>query len=60
MTDRQFSIYWKRLIFTGKGTPPTSFASDEKVVAFVARTPGAIGYVSTKAELKDVKTIKIQ
>ncbi|MDJ0835381.1 MAG: substrate-binding domain-containing protein [Acidobacteriota bacterium] len=57
---RQFSTFWKRLLFTGKGVPPTSFANEEEVVAFVAKTPGAIGYVSAKANLKGVVVVPIQ
>ena len=57
---RQFSTFWKRLLFTGKGVPPTSFTKEEEVVAFVAKTPGAIGYVSRKANLKGVVVVPIQ
>ncbi|MDJ0835384.1 MAG: hypothetical protein QNK37_02645 [Acidobacteriota bacterium] len=59
-TPRQFSTFWKRQIFTGKGVPPTSFTSEQEVIAFVARTPGGIGFVSGKASLKGVRSIEIQ
>ena len=36
----------KTLVFTGKGSMPKSFASEADIVKYVAKTPGAIGYVS--------------
>ena len=56
----QFSTFWKRLIFTGQGIPPTSFNTEEEVVAYVASTPGAIGYVSGKAPLKGVRAVAVR
>jgi ABC-type phosphate transport system substrate-binding protein len=47
------SRYWQRLIFAGRGIPPAVAASDEEVIAFVARNRGAIGYVSQNATLSD-------
>jgi len=58
-TSRQFSTFWKRQIFTGKGVPPTSFANEDDVVSFVARTPGSIGFVSGNASLKGVRLLDI-
>jgi len=57
--ERQFSTFWKRLLFTGKGVPPTSFATEDEVVAFVAKTPGAIGYVGVGTILKEVTPVMI-
>ncbi len=59
-TEQQYSTYWKRMIFTGKGNPPKSFDSSQEVMAFVAATPGAIGYVDKDLKLEGVKTIEIQ
>ncbi len=58
--QRQFSLMWKRLLFSGNGVPPVSFASEEEVIDFVARTPGAIGYVSGKVSLTGVTAVRIQ
>ena len=38
----------KTLVFTGKGSMPKSFASEADIVKYVAKTPGAIGYVSAR------------
>ncbi|HSD31644.1 MAG TPA: hypothetical protein VLB49_07020, partial [Gemmatimonadales bacterium] len=41
----EVQVYWQRRITAGLVPPPVK-TSDEEVVAFVASTPGAIGYVS--------------
>ncbi len=53
-TATQFRIYWKKLVFTGKSKAPKAYTSDKSVVAYVAKTPGAIGYISasTAADAK--------
>lgn len=51
--------YWQRQIFSGREVPPPEVRSDSEVVAFVRRTPGAIGYVSSSARLDGVKEIDL-
>ena len=52
--------YWQELIFTGQGVPPLERASDEEVVAFVAGSRGAIGYVAPGVALgRKVRAIRI-
>lgn len=52
--------YWQRLIFSGRGIPPEELETDAEVLAFVARQPGAIGYVSASARLNSsVKAISL-
>jgi ABC-type phosphate transport system substrate-binding protein len=46
----EVQIYWQRAMAKGM-TPPPVKPSDEEVVAFVAATPGAIGYVSSELPL---------
>ena len=48
----EVQVYWQRRIATGQVPPPVK-TSDEEIVAFVASTPGAIGYVSPKTPLPD-------
>lgn len=43
--SRDFATYWNDLYFHGT-QPPTTVASEQAVLLFVARTPGAVGYVS--------------
>jgi ABC-type phosphate transport system substrate-binding protein len=49
----------KTLVFTGKGSMPKSFASDAEILKYVAKTPGAIGYVSAGADAAGVKKIAV-
>ncbi|MDP2785559.1 MAG: hypothetical protein Q8O38_13340 [Sulfurimicrobium sp.] len=41
----EINAYWARLIFSGKTSPPRQAASAAEVMAWLVRTPGAIGYV---------------
>ncbi len=52
--------YWQRQLFSGRETPPAELDSDREVLDFVAKTPGAIGYVSAAADLgAGVKAIRV-
>jgi TonB family protein len=51
--------YYRTLLFTGKGSIPKAFASDEDVVAYVSRTRGAIGYVDSAASADAVKILVV-
>lgn len=48
-TESQFSIYWKKLAFSGKAVEPKSMASEADLLKFVGTTKGAVGYVSATA-----------
>lgn len=52
--------YWQQRIFSGRDVPPPELDSDEAVVAFVAKYPGAIGYVSTAAKLVGVRELSVK
>lgn len=56
----QFSTYWKRLVFTGRGSPPKSMSSADAVVDFVASNPGAIGFCPEEEVKEGVKRISVQ
>jgi len=45
----QFATAWKKIVFTGKAAAPVSVKGDAEVVAAVAKTPGAVGYISDAA-----------
>ncbi len=59
-TDAALQTYYRSLVFTGKGSMPKAFASDAEVVAYVAKTRGAIGYVSAGAAAGGVKTLEVK
>lgn len=52
--------YWQRLIFSGRDVPPPELDTEQQVIAYVRRTAGAIGYVSSDAELTGVKTVPVK
>lgn len=54
-TSAQLKAHWSKLVFTGKGTPPTELASEQEVLNFVASNPQAIGYISTASVSDAVK-----
>jgi TonB family protein len=59
VTEDDLQIYYRTLLFTGRGSIPKVLESDAEVVAYVARTRGAIGYVSASASAVGVKTLAI-
>ena len=59
-TPAQFRNYWRRKVFTGEGKLPKFFNNEAELVDFVARTKGAVGYISSPSPPdKNVKTISI-
>lgn len=58
-SDDVLQNYYSTLVFTGKGSMPKILQSDEAVVAYVARTRGAIGYVDPTTLLNGVKTLAV-
>lgn len=59
-SDSALTTHYRTLVYTGKGAMPKSFASDSDVVAYVAKTKGAIGYVSAAADATGVKTVTVK
>jgi len=52
--------YWQQRIFSGRDVPPPELESDESVLAFVAKFPGAVGYVSGAAKLSGVRELSLK
>ena len=59
-TESALDTYYRSLVFTGKGAMPKAFASDAEVAAYVAKTKGAIGYVSSAASAAGVKVLEVK
>ncbi|MBZ0267773.1 hypothetical protein K8I85_06425 [bacterium] len=57
---KQFLSHWRRICFSGKGTLPPTFQTEAELVAHVAATPGAIGYVDADTPLEGVKRITVR
>ncbi|MBN1627161.1 MAG: substrate-binding domain-containing protein [Deltaproteobacteria bacterium] len=60
MIPSRYADYWLNKVYTGQGSPPRSFASDKEMIDFVARTEGAIGYVSSGKGLDNVKIFAVE
>jgi len=59
-TDAALRTYYRSLVFTGKASMPKTLGTDAEVVAYVAKTKGAIGYVSAGASTVGVKTLEVK
>jgi ABC-type phosphate transport system substrate-binding protein len=59
-SDSALQIYYRSLVFTGKGSMPKAVGFDADVVAYVAKTKGAIGYVASGARAEGVKTLEVK
>ncbi len=59
-TDAALQTYYRSLVFTGKGSMPKILGGDAEVVAYVAKTKGAVGYVSSGAATAGVKTLEVK
>lgn len=59
-TDAALSTYYRSLLFTGKALMPKFVDTDAETIQYVAKTRGAIGYVSPGASAEGVKTLAIR
>lgn len=60
VNENDLQTYYRALVFTGRGSMPKALASDADVIAYVARTRGAIGYVNEGTNTEGVKTLTIE
>jgi len=59
-TSTALETYYRSLVFTGKWSMPLAFSSDAEVVAYVAKTSGAIGFVPEATPSDGVKTLRVR
>ncbi len=59
-TDAALQTYYRSLVFTGKASMPKTLRADAEVVAYVAKTKGAVGYVSAGASTVGVKILGVK
>jgi TonB family protein len=55
----QLAKHYQGLVFSGMGSMPKAVGSDEEMVAYVASTKGAIGYVSAETTTTGVKGLEV-
>jgi ABC-type phosphate transport system substrate-binding protein len=53
-------VYWKRMIFSGRGVPPDELENDQRVLEYVRTHPGAVGYVGAATEPAGVRLLTIE
>lgn len=53
------NAYWQQQIFSGRSLPPLELKDDTAVIAFVKANPDAIGYVSSSANITEVKVVDV-
>ncbi|MEW6678877.1 MAG: hypothetical protein AB1421_13230 [Pseudomonadota bacterium] len=51
---------WDRLIFSGMAQAPIEVASEAEMLASVAATPGAIGYLARPPQNEKVKVLNVE
>lgn len=58
--DTALQAFYRSLVFTGKASMPKMLGSDAEVLAYVAKTKGAVGYVSSGASTDGVKVLAVK
>lgn len=53
-------LAWDRLVFSGTGQAPVTVYSHDEMLAKVANTPGAIGYLKTTYISDDIHVLQIK
>jgi ABC-type phosphate transport system substrate-binding protein len=51
--------YWDQQVFSGKGVPPPEKPNDAAVAAYIASTPGAVGYIAATSRVEGLKTLEL-
>ena len=58
-TAKQFTNYWRKMVFSGKGKMPPAFTSEAALIAFVKANTGAIGYVASETAQDGTKVLTV-
>jgi hypothetical protein len=59
-SDAALQTYYRSLVFTGKAKLPKILRTDAEVVAYVAKTRGAVGYVRAETDSPGTKTLHVK
>jgi ABC-type phosphate transport system substrate-binding protein len=59
-SDSAFRAGWRSILFSGEGAMAKTLDSETAVVEYVARTPGAIGYISRATPHEGVKVLVVR
>jgi hypothetical protein len=59
-TDAALQTYYRSLVFTGRGAMPKTVGGEADVIGYVAKTKGAVGYVSDGTTAPGTKTLSVK
>jgi len=59
MAPKKLIGIWKKVIFTGLGTPPKVVDTEAEMVQYVASTKGAIGYIRASTSSENVNVFRL-
>ena len=59
LLPHQLRRSWDRATYTGRAKPPIRVSNVEQMLRLVAKTPGAIGYISSKFDIKSQYNVQI-
>jgi len=59
-TGAALAATWRSLVFSGQRSMPKSVDSDAAMVEYVAKTPGAIGYIGKASPHEGVKVLTVK
>ncbi len=59
-TSKKLIAIWKRVIFTGVGTPPKIVRTEAEMLDYVANKKGSIGYISSKSVNNEVRVLSLR
>ena len=60
MDQQQFLAYWRRRLFSGRGTPPLFVEPSSEIITRVQGSDGGLGLVPSTQDKKDLNTVSIQ
>lgn len=52
--------YWQQAVFAGRDVPPPELETEDEVVRFVLRNPGAVGYVSSATNIGNARVLPVK
>ncbi len=56
-TLSDLKVYWAKIIFTGKATPPKALSSDKKIIDYLVKHDEYLGYIDHQSITDDVKVL---
>jgi ABC-type phosphate transport system substrate-binding protein len=59
-SSQQFYMFWRKAVFTGKGTPPVEVENSEQMKKIVASKNGAVGYILESELDGSVKKLSVE